>query len=409
MDPQRPPDRRRIPGSPTAPGKTAGYQPARGGSFFDVDFDLTPFTLAWEITRACGLACIHCRAEAIPRRDPNELTTEEAFRLVDQVVDLGKPILVVTGGDPLMRPDVYDLLDYAVSRDLRVALSPSATGRLTREALERVKRAGTHMLHLSLDGSTPEIHDRFRGVRGSYERTIARLRDGAELDFLVQVGTTASRHNLHDLPAIGQRVAEMGADVWTVFFLVPTGRAQLADMLSPAEHEDVFHWLYAYSQQVPFHVRTIAAQHYRRVVIQAEREDATSAPRWEYTGTGFSARVKKSASAMRGVNDGRGFCFVSHVGDVYPSGFLQLKGGNVRQQTLAEIYRESPLFGELRDTSLLTGKCGVCEFRDVCGGSRARAYAVTGDHLASDPSCVYVPPAAASPIRESQTGEGGRA
>jgi AdoMet-dependent heme synthase len=369
------------------------YQPARGGSFFEVDFDQTPFTLAWEITRACGLACLHCRAEAIPFRDPNELTTDEAFGLIDQAVDLGGPILVVTGGDPLMRPDVYDLLSYAVGRDLRVALSPSATGKLTRQALERVKAAGTHMLHLSLDGASADTHDRFRGVRGSYDRTLARMRDAAELDLLLQIGTTVSRHNFTELAAIGERVAQIGATVWSVFFLVPTGRGQLRDMLSPAEHEQVFHWLHDFSRTAPFHVRTIAAQHYRRVVIQAQNATAhsTQQPRWEYTGTGFSARVHKRASAMRGVNDGNGFCFVSNVGDVYPSGFLQIKAGNVRDQSLTQIYRDSSLFRSLRDPALLKGKCGACEYRAVCGGSRARAYALTGDHLAPDPSCVYVP------------------
>jgi radical SAM protein len=373
------------------------YRPARGASFFEVDFDQTPFTLAWEITRACGLACLHCRAEAMPFRDPGELSTEEAFGLIDQAVDLGGPILVVTGGDPLMRPDVYDLLKYAVGRDLRVALSPSATGKLTRPALERVKAAGTHMLHLSLDGASAETHDRFRGVRGSYERTIARMRDASELDLLLQIGTTVSRHNFAELAAIGDRVAEIGATVWTVFFLVPTGRGQAADMLTPAEHEQVFHWLHEYARSAPFHVRTIAAQHYRRVVIQAQNAAATSGqqPRWEYTGTGFSARVQKRASAMRGVNDGNGFCFVSNVGDVYPSGFLQIKAGNVREQSLTQIYRDSALFRSLRDPSQLKGKCGLCEYRAVCGGSRARAYAMTGDYLASDASCVYIPAAVA--------------
>jgi AdoMet-dependent heme synthase len=375
------------------------YQPARGGTFFDVDFDRAPFTVAWEITRACALSCIHCRAEAIPRRHPAELTTEEGFRLVNQVAEMGTPILVVTGGDPLMREDVYDLLGHAVSRGLHVALSPSATGRLTQRSLEQVKSTGTHMLHLSLDGSRPRVHDRFRGVRGSYARTIARLRSAREMGFLVQVGTTISRHNVHDLPAIAERVAEAGADVWTLFFLVPTGRGRLSDMLSAEEHERVFGWLHKLSQTVPFHVRTIAAQHYRRVVITAQRaakiaeDGAGDRPRWAYTGTGFSARVKERASAMKGVNDGRGFCFVGHTGDVYPSGFLQARAGNVREESLATIYRDSPMFRALRDPSALKGKCGDCEFREVCGGSRARAYAVTGDYLTEDPSCIYLPAA----------------
>ena len=381
-------------GEAPPPGR---YAPARGGSFLDVDFDRTPFTVAWEVTRACALACVHCRASAIPRRDPRELSTHEAFRLIDQVVDVGRPILVVTGGDPLMRDDLEELLRYAVGRDLRVALSPSATGRLTRPALARIKATGIHMLHLSLDGSSPPVHDAFRGVRGSYDRTVARLRDAAELGFLVQVGTTVSRHNVGDLARIADQVGTLGAAVWTLFFLVPTGRGQARDMIGPEEHELVFAWLRELSRRAPFHVRTIAAQHYRRVVVEAERRahpgGGAGPPRWQYTGTGFTARVERTASATRGVNDGNGFCFVSHTGEVHPSGFLPLAAGNVRERPLAEIYRESPLFRELRDPARLKGKCGACEYRAVCGGSRARAFALTGDHLAPDPACAYVPKA----------------
>jgi AdoMet-dependent heme synthase len=383
-----------MPPRPVQHARSA-YAPARGGSFLEVDFEQTPFTLAWEITRACALACVHCRAEANPFRDPRELTMDEGLRLIDQTVELGCPILVVTGGDPLMRPDVYDLLAYAVERNLRVALSPSATGRLTRGALERARAAGTHMLHLSLDGSTPEIHDGFRRVRGSYQRTLDGLRMAADLGFVLQVGTTASRHNQHDLERIAEVVAELRVDVWTVFFLVPTGRAQAAQMLDADEHEAVFQWLNELSRRVPFHVRTIAAQHYRRVVIEEQQAAFAErgGPRWEYTGTGFSARVDigRTAPSMRGVNDGNGFCFVSHIGEVYPSGFLQLSAGSVRERSLAEIYRESPVFRTLRDPTLLKGKCGICEYRSVCGGSRARAYALTGDYLAADPTCVYQP------------------
>src|SRR5579884_2977666 len=243
---------------------TTTYQPARGGSYLTVDFDLTPFTVAWEITRACALACVHCRAEAIPRCDPRELSTEEGFRVIDQVVEIGRPILVVTGGDPMMRRDVFDLLGYAVSRDLRVALSPSATALVTRRALEKVKSTGVHMVHVSLDGSEPAIHDAFRGVRGSYARTTEILKDVVDLGIPLQIGTTVSQRNVHDLPRIADRVSELGATVWSVFFLVPTGRAQAADMISPEEHEQIFNWLFDLSKEAPFHVRTTAAQHYRR-------------------------------------------------------------------------------------------------------------------------------------------------
>lgn len=371
---------------------------ARGGSYLTWDFDRTPFTVAWEITRACALACVHCRAMAIPRRDPRELTTEEGFRLIDQVVEIGRPILVVTGGDPMMRRDVYDFLSYAVARDLRVALSPSATALVTRRALERVKQIGVHMLHVSLDGSEPSIHDTFRRVAGSYQRTVGILQDTVDLGIPLQIGTTVSRHNLDDLPRIAERVADLGATVWSVFFLVPTGRAQAGDMIGPEEHERVFHWLTDLSRSAPFHVRTTAAPSFRRVVLQRlQRESRPTGgdapPAWQMTGAGYSFRTG-DAPASRGVNDGNGFCFVSHVGDVCPSGFLQLPAGNVREGSLVEIYRESALFRALRDSSQLKGKCGRCTFRDVCGGSRARAYGLTGDYLESDPSCVYEPEAA---------------
>lgn len=376
-------------------------------SYFNVDFNLTPYTVAWEITRACALACVHCRAEAIPRRDPRELSTEEGFRLIDQVVEIGRPILVITGGDPMMRRDVYDLLAYASERGLRVALSPSATRLVTRRALERVKACGLQMLHLSLDGASAQVHDRFRGVAGSYQRTLEILRDAQEVGLPLQIGTTVSRLNAGDLPAIAEQVAAAGARVWSVFFLVPTGRGKATDMLSPLEQERVLEWLYDLSRQVLFHVRTVAAPHYRRVVLQKRgvRSSSGEGPRWELTGAGYAFREGQVDSA-RGVNDGNGFCFVSHIGDVCPSGFLQLSAGNVREQPLATIYRQSPLFRALRDETSLKGKCGVCEFKRICGGSRARAYALTGDYLATDPSCVYQPAAWAGLNQDAVTAPG---
>lgn len=379
------------------------YQPARGGSYLTQDFNKTPFTVAWEITRSCALACVHCRAEAIPKRDPRELTTPEAYNLIDQVVEIGKPILVVTGGDPMMRRDVFDLLEYGVSRGLRMALSPSATALVTRRALERVRDIGVSMVHISLDGADAAMHDGFRGVTGSFERTMRILRDCRELGIPLQIGTSVTRRTLADLPAIAARVREADARVWSLFFLVPTGRGRVEDMISPQEQDDTLQWMYTISKDASFHLRTAVTPTYRRVVIQRRREeerashpaDASSVNGqivWEQTGAGYSFR-QANAPTGQGVNDGKGFCFVSHIGDVYPSGFLQLSAGNVREQSLSSIYRESELFRTLRNSSLLKGACGKCEFREVCGGSRARAYAVTGDYLASDPSCPYTPTA----------------
>lgn len=314
--------------------------------------------------------------------------------MIDQVADIGGPILVVTGGDPLMRPDVYDLLGHAVGRGLRVALSPSATARCTREALKRARDCGISRIHISLDGPDAESHDRFRGVRGSFQRTRQILRDIGELGLPLQIGTTVSRYSVGRLEEIAGLVRESGAVMWSLFFLVPTGRGQAADMVSPAEHEQVFQWMYEISKDAPFDVRSTAGMHFRRITIENRRQEAADAGGTGFpnvAGAGFSAGAV--GMSVRGVNDGDGFAFIDHLGNVCPSGFLQLPAGNLREQTLADIYRDSPLFRELRDRSLLRGKCGACEYRQVCGGSRARAYALTGDYLASDPSCSYLPPA----------------
>jgi radical SAM protein len=371
--------------------------PAAAPDFATVDFARTPFTVAWEVTRACALNCVHCRAEAQPRRHPRELTTAEAFAVIDQVVDIGSPILVVTGGDPLMRPDLFTILERGVRRGLRVALSPSATARCTRAALARARDCGVSRLHISLDGATAAGHDRFRGVEGSFARTCQVLVDIRDLDIPLQVGTTVSRHSIADLPAIAELVADSGALMWSLFFLVPTGRGRSEDMVSAEEHERILNWLYDFSASAPFDVRTTAAMHFRRVVIERRRAEVGPAARSpsNVTGAGFSAGAL--GMSPRGVNDGDGFAFVDHLGNVCPSGFLQLPAGNVRERPLAAIYRDSPLFRALRDRSLLKGRCGVCPYRQVCGGSRARAYALTGDYLASDPSCAYTPPAWTEP------------
>ncbi len=354
----------------------------------DLDFGRAPFTLAWEITRACALACVHCRAEAQPRRDPRELTSAEGSGLIDAVAAMGTPVLVVTGGDPLMRPDCFELIAHARERGLQVGFSPSATGRLTRAALEWAKEAGVHRLHLSLDGATADTHDRFRGVRGSFARTLAAMAQARELGLPLQVGTTVSRVNVHELPMLAELVRTAGAVMWSVFFLVPTGRAQVEQMLNAHEHERVMGWLAELAETATYDVRTTAGMQFRRIL--AQRAAGRPGP-VHIAGAGFS--FGSGSRPTRAVNDGDGFCFVSHVGDVYPSGFLQVAAGNVRERPLAQIYREAPLFLALRDRTLLQGRCGVCEYRAVCGGSRARAWAVTGDYLAEDPSCAYVPAA----------------
>lgn len=379
---------------------TTAQRPNPRPDFASVDFAVSPFTVAWEITRACALACVHCRAEAQPRRDAGELSTEEAFGVIDQLVDVGGPILIVTGGDPLMRDDVFDIIERAASRGLRVAFSPSATGRCTKKALERARDAGVSRVHISLDGPDAASHDAFRGVKGSFDRTRQILQDVGDAGLTLQVGTTVSRYSIDKLPAIAEFIAPFKPVMWSVFFLVPTGRGQAGDMVSPEEHEQAFNWLYETSKNSPFDVRTTAAMHYRRVVIERRRAEAAARRQAgeagnvsafaNVSGAGYSFSGDMGMS-MKGVNDGDGFAFIDHLGNVCPSGFLPLPAGNLREQGFASIYRESPLFRELRDRSLLKGKCGQCEYTAVCGGSRARAYALTGDYLATDPSCIYEP------------------
>ena len=356
----------------------------------NVDFDLAPFTIAWEITRACAFACRHCRAEAQPRRDPRELTTAEAFRLIDQIREFGDPILVVTGGDPMMRRDLFDVLGYAVERGLRTSLTPTTTRLVTPQALRRVRDTGVRRIAVSIDGPSAEVHDAFRAFPGSFNTALAIVRDALDAGLAFQVNTTVSRYNLHLLDELAELVARLGAVQWSLFFLVPTGRAVTADMIAPEEHERVFHWLYDLSRNAPFDVKSTAAPAYRRIVIQRARKEAGTRGAATLAGAGYRYQDGLARPA-KGVNDGKGFCFVSHVGDVCPSGFLPLATGNVRERSVVEIYRHARLFRELRQPGLLKGKCGRCEFRDVCGGSRARAYALTGDALAADPSCVYEP------------------
>ena len=353
------------------------------------DLNQTPFITIWEVTRACQLHCLHCRAEAQRHRDPGELSTEEGFRLIDEIVALDKPLLVFTGGDPLEREDLFDFIRYGREKGLEVSITPSATPKVTLEAMKKAKDAGLMRWAFSLDGSTGEIHDKFRGTKDSYNRTITGLDMLRELGIPRQINTTVTRYNKEDLKNIAKIVANYESVLWSVFFLVPTGRARIADMVSADEHERIMEWLFELSLISPFDIKTTEAPHYRRVVLQQRklREAAL--------GGGVSQVNPQyhSIRAPRTINDGNGFVFISHIGDVYPSGFLPIVAGNVRQQSLGEIYRDTPVFRRLRNPDLLKGKCGVCEFRNVCGGSRSRAYGLTGDELESDPSCSYQPKA----------------
>lgn len=336
-------------------------------------YDDAPLVVIWEMTRACALACKHCRAEAIPHRNPGELTTTQAFRLVDQVAECGSPTFVLTGGDPFMRDDLFKIVEYSVGRGLRTAVSPSATGRVTPATLQALVRAGAQRISLSLDAPTAEEHDAFRGVRGSFERTLRLAREAREAGLTLQINTTIGRFNHQVIAEMAEIVASLDVALWSVFFLVPVGRAHVEDVLDAEQTERAFAELYALAKALPFPLKTTEAPHYRRYLLQ---HGSTMPPR-----------------AAAGVGDGKGFVFISHLGEVCPSGFLPHVAGNVRDSSLLDIYRNDPFMQRLRDPDSFDGKCGVCEYRRICGGSRARAYTMTGDAFASEPTCAYVPAA----------------
>jgi len=344
-----------------------------------IDFNISPFVVIWENTRACDLACVHCRAAAQPKRSQFELTAEEGFRLIDEIATMRPKVFVITGGDPLKREDTYDLIAHAKERGLEPSLTPSATPLLTDEAVAKMKRHGLSRIAVSLDGSCAMLHDNFRRVPGSFDITLRAIRAAKREAIPVQVNTTVTRQTIGDLPGMVPILEGLGIAMWSVFFVVPTGRAKNSDLVTAEEVEDLFGFLYETSQRVAFSIRTTEAMHYRRYVLQ---QGATHS---------LPLGVQAGPRAPRGVNEAKGFVFISHIGDVFPSGFLPLKAGNVRQQSLREIYRSSALFVTLRDPNNLKGRCGRCEFRDLCGGSRSRAWAMTGDVFASDPLCAYEP------------------
>jgi len=352
--------------SETRPVGVAGKDP----------FGERPFLGFWEITRACALACRHCRAEAQYRRDPNELTEVEAARLVDELAELAPPMLILTGGDPMMRPDVLAIAARASAAGMRVGLSPSATERLLDSDFAAIRAAGVERLSLSLDGATRETHDAFRGVAGTFERTLKAMEMARAAGISIQINTTLTRGNLHEFPAFRDLMFEWQPAMWSVFVLVPTGRAGAQDMPDAHDLENIFEEMADLAGTAPFGIKTTEGHHFRRVLAQRGKGGPAGRP---------------GLRGPLGIRDGRGVMFISHTGDVSPSGFLPMVCGNVRTRHPADVYRNHPLFISLRDSDALGGKCGRCEFRKICGGSRARAYGLTGDPFAEDPSCSYQP------------------
>lgn len=361
------------------------------------DASQTPFFVCWETTKACLLACRHCRAKAIRRPLPGELDHSQSMALIDQLPEFDEPYpaLLMTGGDPLMRLDFFDLVEHAKRNGLYVAIAASVTPKLSEESITRMKELDVDIISVSLDGASPGTHDRLRGVPGTWNATIRALRTAKEAGLRAQVNSTVMRSNIDELADIFHTVKEAGSVAWEVFFLIRTGRGASLESLQPTECEEVMHFLYDASQYgMP--VRTSEGPSFRRVRIERQKQD--SPPDGEVYRR-LSARLQAlegNPAALPSVKvtqtgDGKGIMFVSYDGEVYPSGFLPISTGKVPEEKLASIYRSNRLFADLRDPTKLKGRCGRCEYRAICGGSRSRAFAELGDAFGEDPACPYVP------------------
>lgn len=353
------------------------------------DFGQAPLMFYYEVTQACDLSCQHCRASAQPLADSAELNHAQSCALLDQVASFPQPpVVVFTGGDPLKRADLLDLIRHGRRLGLQIALTPSATPLATREALEQCQQAGVSCLGVSLDGADAATHDAFRGWQGSFDRTMQMLADARALELPVQVNTTVTLRNLHQVDAMANLFADKQIMMWSVFFLVPVGRGLMEQRISPIQYEEVFEKLWRHSRRQPYGIKTTEAPHYRRFVMEHDG-DPLAGPATP------GRRPSRPRKTPLGVGDGKGIMFVGHTGEIYPAGFLPLECGRFPADSVVDVYQRHPTFLALRDPDGFGGKCGVCEYRYVCGGSRARAFALTGDPLAEEPDCAYTPAGAA--------------
>ncbi len=349
------------------------------------DFDHSPLLVFYEVTRACDLVCTHCRASAMPHPARDQLTPAQSAALLEELSRFPKPPMVVlTGGDPMKRPDLLDLIAHGRHVGIRMAVTPSPTPLMTEKAVAAMKEAGACGFGVSLDGACHKTHDTFRGIEGSHALSLEMIRWAGDVGLPVQVNTTVFAANLEELVPLADMLETLPVQMWSVFFLVPVGRARHARRLSARQYERVFELLFTESRRRPYAVKSTEAPHYRRFVMQKLGLSPEEAPQQIY---GLSKQ------APVGTNDGRGVMFVSHTGEIYPSGFLPLMCGKFPADSPVTVYREHDVFVSLRDADKLQGKCGMCEYRGVCGGSRARAYAVYGDAMAPEPDCVYIPEA----------------
>ena len=338
--------------------------------------------VAWEVTRRCNLKCMHCRASAQETVYPDELTGKEAFKLLDNIASFAKPVIILTGGEPLLRPDIVEIARYGSDLGLRMVMAPNGT-LLSVEIAQQLRDAGIQRISVSLDGASPETHDTFRGVDGAFDGAMMGIRAAKMVGLPFQINTTVTQRNLLELPLILDMAVRIGAVAHHIFLLVPTGRGKdMADeAITPEDYEETLHWFYEQREKVPLQLKATCAPHYYRILRQRAKEEGKTVTAQNY---GLDA-------STRGCLGGTGFCFISHVGDVQPCGYLEINCGNIKKKPFSEIWETSDVFLKLRDLNQYKGKCGRCEYRTVCGGCRARAYEITGDYLAEEPFCVYQP------------------
>ncbi|MBW2058947.1 MAG: heme b synthase [Deltaproteobacteria bacterium] len=338
--------------------------------------------IAWEITRRCNLACIHCRASAERGFYPNELTTRECLDLIDDVASFSKPVIILTGGEPLLREDIFEVARYGSSRGLRMVMAVNGT-LVDETAARNMQDSGIQRISVSIDGATAESHDRFRQVPGAFEGALRGIRFAKKVGLEFQINTTVTKHNRDELPALLDLAIDLGAAAHHVFLLVPTGRGkELAEQqVTAQEYEEILTWFYDQKERSPLHLKATCAPQFYRILRQKARDEGKSVT---YENFGLDATT-------RGCLGGVSFCFISHVGEVQPCGYLELNCGNIRQNTLEQIWEGSRIFRDLRDFNNYKGRCGRCEYRKVCGGCRARAYEMSGDFLAEEPFCTYEP------------------
>lgn len=338
--------------------------------------------VAWEVTRQCNLSCLHCRASAEFGPYENELTTAEGFRILGEIRELGQPVIILTGGEPLLRPDIFDLSRYGHELGLRMVMAVNGT-LLDTATARKLKEAGIQRISISLDGATAESHDHFRQVAGAFAGVVSGVAAAREAGLEFQINTTITRHNLRELTQIQDQVRRFGAAAHHIFMLVPTGRGRslAGETISADEYEETLTGLIKRKGESAIPIKATCAPHYYRILREVAREE----------GLEITMKTHGLDAVTRGCLGGTGFCFISHRGSVQPCGYLEIEAGNLRRDSFQTVWETSPVFLALRDKSRYEGKCGRCEYFRVCGGCRARAYEATGNYLAEEPLCRYQP------------------